>query len=52
MFGGAGNLVRRLTDPDHKMAQWSDFDRRGHVATIETPDLLVGDIRAFFCGLR
>jgi epoxide hydrolase len=52
LFGGAGSLVRHLTDPDHKMAHWTDFDRGGHFAAMEAPDLLVGDIRAFFRGLR
>jgi hypothetical protein len=27
---------------------WSDFDSGGHFAAMETPRLLVDDIRAFF----
>ncbi len=31
---------------------WSEFDRGGHFAAMEVPDLLVGDVRAFFRPLR
>jgi hypothetical protein len=27
---------------------WSEFDRGGHLPALEAPDLLVGDLRAFF----
>jgi hypothetical protein len=27
--------------------QWTEFDRGGHFAVMEEPDLLVGDLRAF-----
>jgi len=52
VFGGGGNLIRQLTDPDHKVAHWSEFERGGHFAAMETPDLLVGDICAFFSQVR
>jgi len=29
------------------LTRWSEFDRGGHFAAMEQPDLLVGDIRAF-----
>ena len=45
-------LVRRLVDPEGKLAHWSEFDRGGHFAAMEAPDLLVEDVRAFFRGLR
>jgi epoxide hydrolase len=45
-------MVRRLVDPEHKLAHWSEFDRGGHFAAMEAPDLLVEDVRAFFRGLR
>lgn len=32
--------------------RWTEFDRGGHVAAMEEPDLLVGDVRAFFRELR
>ena len=31
---------------------WSEFDRGGHFPAMEAPDLLVGDVRAFFRPLR
>jgi epoxide hydrolase len=40
--------VERLSD----LAQWTEFDRGGHFAALEEPDLLVGDIRTFFRGRR
>ncbi|MFF0451081.1 hypothetical protein ACFYT4_32650 [Streptomyces sp. NPDC004609] len=30
----------------------TEFDRGGHFAAMEEPDLLIGDLRAFFRGLR
>jgi pimeloyl-ACP methyl ester carboxylesterase len=48
----ADDLVRRLVDPDGKVGHWSEFDRGGHFAAMEAPDLLVEDVRAFFRPLR
>jgi epoxide hydrolase len=47
----ADNTVRSLFDPGSTM-HWSEFDRGGHFPAMEVPDLLVGDIRAFFRPLR
>ena len=44
--------VRRLAEREHTVVHWSEFDRGGHFAAMEAPDLLVGDVRAFFRGLR
>lgn len=44
--------VRALVEREHKVVHWSEFDRGGHFAAMETPDLLVGDVRAFFRPLR
>ena len=52
MFAADDDLVRRLIDPDGKIEHWSEFDRGGHFAAMEAPDLLVGDVRAFFRKLR
>jgi pimeloyl-ACP methyl ester carboxylesterase len=49
---GEGSLMRRALDPDHKVEHWSEFDRGGHFPAMEVPDLLVGDIRAFFRRFR
>ena len=46
-FGG-DDLLRRVMDPEHRIEHWSEFDRGGHFPAMEVPDLLVGDVRAFF----
>ena len=52
VFDATDDLVRRLIDPEEKIAHWSEFDRGGHFAAMETPDLLVDDVRAFFRSRR
>jgi epoxide hydrolase len=47
----ADTTIRSLLDPAGTM-HWSEFDRGGHFPAMEVPDLLVGDIRAFFRPLR
>jgi pimeloyl-ACP methyl ester carboxylesterase len=37
---------------DYDIARWTEFDRGGHFAALEEPDLLVDDVRAFFRPLR
>jgi pimeloyl-ACP methyl ester carboxylesterase len=44
--------VRRLAELSDNIVRWSEFDRGGHFAAMEEPDLLVGDVRAFFRTLR
>jgi epoxide hydrolase len=44
--------VRRLAERDHNVVHWSEFERGGHFAAMEAPELLVGDVRAFFRKLR
>jgi pimeloyl-ACP methyl ester carboxylesterase len=45
-------LVRRILDPEHHLAYWNEHPEGGHFPSMEVPDLLVGDLRAFFAGLR
>lgn len=45
-------VVRRIMDPEEKIEHWSEFAEGGHFAAMETPELLVTDIRAFFRKLR
>ena len=45
-------VVRRIMDPEEKIAHWSEFAEGGHFAAMEAPELLVADIRAFFRKLR
>jgi hypothetical protein len=51
LFGG-DDLLRKVLDPQHQMVHWSEYDRGGHFAAMETPELLVDDIRTFFRALR
>ncbi|WP_342801712.1 epoxide hydrolase family protein [Nocardia sp. No.11] len=44
--------IRRYAQGNAHIVHWSEFDRGGHFAAMEAPELLVGDIRAFFRGLR
>lgn len=45
--------IRRFAERDHKnIIHWAEFDRGGHNSTQDAPDLLLGDIRTFFRGLR
>ena len=44
--------VRRLAERSNNIVHWSEFDRGGHFAAMEEPDLLVGDVREFFRPLR
>jgi pimeloyl-ACP methyl ester carboxylesterase len=52
VFGGGGDIIRRLMDPEHKIGHWSEFERGGHFAAMEVPDLFIGDVRAFFRRFR
>jgi pimeloyl-ACP methyl ester carboxylesterase len=47
-----GPPIRRFAERENIIVHWSEFDRGGHFAAMEVPDLLVGDIRAFFRALR
>jgi pimeloyl-ACP methyl ester carboxylesterase len=44
--------IRRLAERDHNVVHWSEFARGGHFAALEAPEFLIGDVRAFFRGLR
>ena len=44
----ADNSIRPRLDPDHQLASWTEYDRGGHFPAMETPDLLVGELRRFF----
>jgi epoxide hydrolase len=52
VFTGSDVAIRRLAERDHNVVHWSEFDRGGHFAALEAPDLLVGDVRAFFRQFR
>ncbi|MBO0822725.1 MAG: epoxide hydrolase [Actinobacteria bacterium] len=44
--------IRRFAEQSDNIVHWSEFDRGGHFAAMEEPDLLVADIRDFFRPLR
>ena len=44
--------IRRYAEAANTITQWSDFDSGGHFAAMEAPELLVGDVRAFFRTVR
>ncbi|MEV8513814.1 epoxide hydrolase family protein [Dactylosporangium sp. NPDC051484] len=48
-----GQPIRRFADRAFpNIVQWSEFDRGGHFAAMEEPDLLIGDLRSFNRILR
>lgn len=44
--------VRHLAERQYHIIHWTEFDRGGHFAAMETPDLLTGDIQAYFRRFR
>jgi epoxide hydrolase len=44
--------IRRYAERTNHIVHWTEFDRGGHFAAMETPDLLVGDVRSFFRLVR
>ncbi len=40
--------IRRFAEREHTIVHWSEFDRGGHFAALEAPDLFVEDVHAFF----
>jgi pimeloyl-ACP methyl ester carboxylesterase len=44
--------IRRYAERGNNIVHWSDFDRGGHFAALEEPELLTDDIRVFFRDLR
>ncbi len=44
--------IRRLAEREHSITQWTEYDRGGHFAALEAPELLVEDIRTFFRTTR
>jgi pimeloyl-ACP methyl ester carboxylesterase len=43
--------VRAFAERSSNIVHWTEMPRGGHFAASDAPDLLVGDIRAFFGGL-
>jgi len=53
VFADDFQTIRVFAERDNSnIVHWSRFDRGGHFAALEVPELVVGDIRTFFSGLR
>jgi hypothetical protein len=46
------NTIRGIAEKQNTVTHWSEFDRGGHFAPMEAPDLMIGDLREFFRNLR
>ncbi|MFJ6118569.1 epoxide hydrolase family protein [Streptomyces sp. NPDC092129] len=44
--------LRHRAERTESIVRWTEFDRGGHFAAMEEPDLLIDDVRAFFRQLR
>ncbi|MEU6244196.1 epoxide hydrolase family protein [Streptomyces sp. NPDC047024] len=44
-------VLRHIAERTNNIVRWTEFDRGGHFAAMEEPDLLVEDIRSFFRDL-
>jgi pimeloyl-ACP methyl ester carboxylesterase len=52
-FGGDFSGIRRFAERDHaNIVRWTMYERGGHFAAHKATDDYVGDIRAFYAGLR
>jgi pimeloyl-ACP methyl ester carboxylesterase len=47
-----GIPVRHLAERTDNVVHWTNLDRGGHFPGLEVPDLLIGDLRAFFRLVR
>ena len=43
--------IRRYGERLFNVVHWSDFDTGGHCTAMETPSLLINDIRSFFAAV-
>ncbi|WP_307849396.1 hypothetical protein [Qaidamihabitans albus] len=51
LFPGDGT-VRAIAEQQNNVVHWSEYDRGGHFAAMEAPDLLAVDVREFFGKVR
>jgi epoxide hydrolase len=52
VFRNDFHTIRRFAERGNNVVHWSVFDRGGHFAAMDAPDLLVGDLREFLRPLR
>jgi pimeloyl-ACP methyl ester carboxylesterase len=49
VFANDFETIRPLAERDNaNIVHWSEFDRGGHYAALEVPEIVVGDLRTFF----
>jgi len=48
VFGHDEVALRRFGEASNTIVRWTEFDRGGHFAALEEPDLLMQDVRSFF----
>ncbi|NLE78480.1 MAG: hypothetical protein GX610_02690 [Rhodococcus sp.] len=46
------SAMRTVAERSLNVVRWTEFDRGGHFASLQAPDLLVDDIRAFCAALE
>jgi microsomal epoxide hydrolase len=44
--------IRRQAERNHNIVRWTEYDRGGHFAAMEEPELVVGDLRESFRPYR
>ena len=44
--------ARSIAEKTNTIVRWTEFDRGGHFAAMEEPDLLAADVRTFFGDLK
>ncbi|MDR8408301.1 epoxide hydrolase [Nonomuraea sp. 3-1Str] len=46
------STIRTLAERQYAIVRWTEYDRGGHFASLQAPDLLVEDVRAFARALQ
>jgi hypothetical protein len=46
------STIRAIAEQQNNVVHWTEYDRGGHFAAMEAPDLLITDIREFFRNVR
>ena len=49
---GQDIAIRHFAEEANTITHWTEHDVGGHFAAMETPDLLVDDVRTFFRSVR
>jgi pimeloyl-ACP methyl ester carboxylesterase len=52
VFGHDEVPIRRFGEAANTIVRWTEFDRGGHFASLEVPELWTADVQSFFQSLR